>query len=81
MVYINECIDVNTALKKKTFKSMSCFKQLVWVGYISFQEISYSGMLQVVSRFIISNKCFVLSVKDCNTFDACWDERKSLKSS
>jgi len=50
MVYINECIDVNTALKNSGN---------VRVGSISFQhsfqEISYAGKPQVVSRYIISN--------------------------
>jgi hypothetical protein len=28
---------------------------VVWVGYISFQEISYAGKTQVVSSYILSN--------------------------
>jgi len=49
-VYINECIDVNTALKKNTSNLL-----VVRVGNISFQEISYAGKPQVVSRYILSN--------------------------
>ncbi len=48
-VYINECIDVNTALK---IPSNLC---VVWVGYIGFQEISYAGKPQVVSSYILSD--------------------------
>jgi len=54
MVYINECIDVNTALKN-SFKSMS------------FQEISYAGKPQVVSRYILSNLWCSLSAVFKNT--------------
>jgi hypothetical protein len=51
MVYINECIDVNTALKN-SFKSMSC------LGRINqFQVISNAGKPQVVSRYILSSLC------------------------
>jgi hypothetical protein len=49
MVCINECIDVNTALKA-SLKSMSYS-----VGNISFQEISHAGKPQDVSRYILSN--------------------------
>jgi len=45
MVYINECIDVNTDLKKK-FLQIS-----VSVGSNSFQGISYAGKPQVVSSY------------------------------
>ncbi len=50
MVYINECIDANTALKK-----IPSNLWVVCVGSISFQEISYAGKPQVVSRYILSN--------------------------
>ncbi len=50
MVYINECIDVNTG-----FKKIPSNQWVVWVGNIIFQEISYAGKHQVVSRYIISN--------------------------
>ncbi len=50
MVYINECIDVNTALKI-SFKNL----WVVCIGSISFQEISFAGKPQVVSRFILTS--------------------------
>jgi hypothetical protein len=49
LFYINECIDVNTALK------IPSNLWVVRVGYISFQEISYAGKPQVVSSYILSN--------------------------
>jgi hypothetical protein len=49
MVYINECIDVNTALK-----NIPSNLWVVWVGSIIFQEISYAGKPQVVSRYFKS---------------------------
>ncbi len=48
-VYINECIDVKTALKNPSNLGV------VQVGYISLQEISYAGKPQVVSSYILSN--------------------------
>ncbi len=42
MAYINECIDVNTALKK-FLQSMRCSR--------SFQGISYAGKPQAVSSY------------------------------
>ncbi len=50
MVYINECIDVNTALKIIPSKLW-----VVRVGTNSFQEISYAGKSQVLSSYILSN--------------------------
>ncbi len=50
MVYINECIDVNAALKK-----IPSNLWVVRVLSISFQEISYAGKPQVVSTYILSN--------------------------
>ena len=59
MVYINECIDVNTALK------IPSNLWVVRIGNISFQEISYAGKPQVVSRYILSNLCaFVVIIVD-----------------
>jgi hypothetical protein len=49
-VYINECIDVNTA-----FKKFLQIYEFFWVGQISFQDISYAGKPQVVSSYILSN--------------------------
>jgi len=49
MVYINECIDVKTPLKK--FLQMYKF----CIGSNSFQEISYAGKSQVLSSYILSN--------------------------
>ncbi len=42
MVYINECIDVNTALKRIPSNFL-----VVHVSPNSFQEISYAGKPQV----------------------------------
>ncbi len=47
MVYINKCIDVNTAWKK-----FLQIYEFFCKGSISFQEISYAGKPQVVSRYI-----------------------------
>ncbi len=52
-VYINEWIDVNTALKK-----IPSNVRVVRVGYISFEEISYARKPQVVCRYILSNLWF-----------------------
>ncbi len=49
MVYINECIDVNTVF----LNPLNLW--LVQVGNISFQEISCAGKSQVASRYILSN--------------------------
>ncbi len=57
MVYINECIDVNTALKNPSN---------IWVvrvGSNSFQEISCAGKPQVVSSYILSNLWTCLNQK------------------
>ncbi len=51
MVYINESIDVNTALKNPSSLWVVC------VGSNSFREISYAGKPQVVSSYILSNLC------------------------
>ncbi len=50
-IYINECIDINKALKN-SFKSMSCSGRIN-----QFPKISYAGKPQVVSRYILSNLC------------------------
>ncbi len=50
MVYINERIVVNRALKK-----IPSNLRVVRVGSNSFQGISYAGKPQVVSRYILSN--------------------------
>jgi hypothetical protein len=49
MAYINECIDVNTALK-----NVPSNLSVVCVGSDSFQGISYAGKPQVVLA-ILSN--------------------------
>jgi hypothetical protein len=64
MVYINECIDVNTALKN-SFKSMSCS---------CFQEISYAGKPQVVSRYILQN------YGQCATLISLFNEMSMIKN-
>ncbi len=82
MVYFNECIDVNTALKNPSND------WVVQVGCISFQEISYAGKLQVVSRYIFSNlwwqtlnRClwFALYPEWHEKFEnkGIWDERNA----
>ena len=45
MVYINECIDVKTALKNPSNLWVVC------IGSDSFQGISYAGKPQVVSSY------------------------------
>ncbi len=49
MVYINECIDVNTALKNPS--NLWVVWWVVHVGSDSFQGISYSIKPQVVSSY------------------------------
>jgi hypothetical protein len=51
-----------TVLMKETIQAVRAVKQSIflrclWVGYISFKEISYEGKPLVVSRYILSNLC------------------------
>ncbi len=38
-----------------SFKKIPSNLWVVWVGYTSFQEISYAGKPQLVSKYILSN--------------------------
>ena len=58
MVYINECIDVNTAFKNPSYL------WVVRVGSNSFQGISYAGKYQVVSSYSFKSMPGVESFED-----------------
>ncbi len=45
-----------------SFKKIPSNLLVVWVGYISAQEISYAGKHQVVSSYILSNLCYALKL-------------------
>ncbi len=48
---------------------------VVWVGYISFREISYAGKHQVVSSYNLSNLCYALKL----TFEIYEKNKINLK--
>ncbi len=71
-----------------SFKKIPSNLWVVWVGYISFQEISYSGKPQVVSSYILSNlwsyeyKCVLFRWKGINRKQSTrWQHLSQLKAS
>jgi hypothetical protein len=70
-----------TVLMKQTTQAarsvkQSIFLKCLWVGYISFQEISYEGKPQVVSRYILSNLCLARNPFSCQRTSLFPPERR-----